>query len=361
MAIFSFALLISTRRIRKYSLLPISVTNELKGFAILAVLFSHIGLFLFPDTKFLYPLSISSGVAVNLFLLLSGYGLTMSTYSYHQRLDHFYLKRLPKLFIPLWISISLFLLLDLFLLNRTYSLNYIIQSYLGYFPGADIHTDLNSPLWYFTLILFYYLLFPLVYLKRPNFYSSLLLVLTPFVLLHNNLVPVTETVLKLYKLHYLAFPIGSTLAIFVHKYHFQISQTWHTFSRQLTNSSFKLILKSTILTILIVIFLDTTIHSGVGQSLSKEQLISIISSLCLLGIFDLINLDFKLFDLFGIYSYEIYLLHWPILSRFDLLYKTLPEFIATLIYLALFILLGLLVQKSLTHPRHLLNFKSRTI
>src|SRR3989344_1884092 len=53
-------------------------TNQLKGLAILMVIFSHIGYFLDSSDKFLYPLSVAGGVGVNIFLLLSGFGLTSS-------------------------------------------------------------------------------------------------------------------------------------------------------------------------------------------------------------------------------------------------------------------------------------------
>src|SRR3990167_8339061 len=56
-------------------------TLALKGFAILAVIFSHIGYFLVADHRFLFPLSTFGGVGVDLFLLLSGFGLTMSALS----------------------------------------------------------------------------------------------------------------------------------------------------------------------------------------------------------------------------------------------------------------------------------------
>ena len=53
-------------------IMSISQTNQLKGVAILMVIFSHAGYFLSTDTRFLYPLSVAGGVGVNLFLFLSG-------------------------------------------------------------------------------------------------------------------------------------------------------------------------------------------------------------------------------------------------------------------------------------------------
>ena len=134
-------------------------TNELKGVAILMVLFSHIGYFLFSDHTFLYPLSVAGGVGVNIFLFLSGYGLTRSEAKVHLGIMPFYAKRLGKIFLPMWFVLVATLLLDKYLIGLTYPSSTIIPNLLGFFPNSDLYTAVNSPLWYFSLILFYYLLF----------------------------------------------------------------------------------------------------------------------------------------------------------------------------------------------------------
>lgn len=138
-------------------------TDELKGVAILMVVFSHIGYFLFTDTRFLFPLSIAAGGGVNIFLFLSGFGLTSSELKTKKTWKEFYGKRLKTIFIPMWVALIVILALDYFLLGKTYDSLIIIKSFLGYFPVADIYTSINSALWYFTFILFYYLLFPIVF------------------------------------------------------------------------------------------------------------------------------------------------------------------------------------------------------
>src|SRR3989338_9912847 len=76
-------------------------TNQLKGLAILMVIFSHVGYFLSTDTRFLYPLSVAGGVGVNLFLFLSGFGLTASSLKNKLPVWSFYKKRLSKIFWPM--------------------------------------------------------------------------------------------------------------------------------------------------------------------------------------------------------------------------------------------------------------------
>ncbi len=75
-----------------------------------------------------------------------------------------------------------------------------------------------------------------------------------------------------------------------------------------------------------------------------EEIISLITMFSLIGIFMLSKLDFKLFAIFGDYSYEVYLLHWPLLYRFNLFYS-LPPFLIVVLQLVSVIILGFLLQK----------------
>src|SRR3989339_968480 len=137
-AIFVIALLVSIRRKEKAETFPLTVTQELKGIAIFAVIFSHVGYFLSTDHGFLFPLSILAGVGVNLFFFLSGYGLTQRAHKAKLSIAKFYQKRLLKLFTPFWIVIVILFLLDFFLLHITYSWPYNIRSVFGLFPSADL-------------------------------------------------------------------------------------------------------------------------------------------------------------------------------------------------------------------------------
>ena len=113
-AIFSVAILFSLRSKKNHDFFPIETTNELKGLAILLVIFGHIGYFLVDDHSFLFPLSTIAGVGVDIFLFLSGYGLVVSALKKTLTIFQFYKTRLIKLLIPLWITLGTFFLLDFF-------------------------------------------------------------------------------------------------------------------------------------------------------------------------------------------------------------------------------------------------------
>ena len=335
----------SLKRKKETGFFPISVTNELKGFAILAVIFSHIGYFLSTDTRFLFPWSIIAGVGVDIFLFLSGYGLAISSSTKDLPPLKFYKKRLIKLFVPLWLIVGAFLLLDLFLLQRVYPTAEIITSFLGIFPSADIFLNLNSPLWYFTLILFYYLIFPWVFdRKRPLTSAALLITISYFV--SQIKLPVNESVLHLYKLHYLAFGLGVLFAAGFFRISFfkkfiptKLEKILYRVSH-LKNWDRLLALAG-----LIALVAYFSIHSGWSEKTIIAQSISLLTALALILIFLIKKTEFKALTILGIYSYEIYLIHWPIMYRYDIFYKFLPAAIATVLYLILFVGLGWLLSK----------------
>jgi hypothetical protein len=147
-ALLVAALLPGRRRECTSDPLPFAVTQQLKGLAILTIVFAHIAYMLVSDNRFLYPLSIAAGVGVDLFLFLSGFGLTLGMLRAPLAPLPFYRRRLLRLFIPFWIVLVLLLLADRVLLGRSYAPGYMLQSLLGWFPRASAWEDVNSPFWY---------------------------------------------------------------------------------------------------------------------------------------------------------------------------------------------------------------------
>jgi len=339
-AIFVVVLLMSIGKQKNKDFFSEVVSQELKGFAILAIVFSHIGYFLSSDTRFLFPLSIMAGVGVDLFLLLSGYGLTISSFRKNLSVGQFYRRRLLKLFIPFWIVISFLFILDFLVLNESYSFSYVVNSIFGFFPSADLYSDLDSPLWYFTFILFYYLLFPLVFKKNYYWLSALAIYAASYSILKYES-SYFVNVVHLYKIHLLAFPLGIILAGLCFNGD-KLERVTGAIRRNLldNNISYYLVLAG-----LLFVSGYFAYYSNVGGDPLIAELTSLLVSFSVLGIFLIKKVDLKLFSLFGLYSYEIYLLHWPIMYRYDLFYGSLPGWLATILYLILFILPGWLLKK----------------
>jgi len=147
----------------------------------------------------------------------------------------------------------------------------------------------------------------------------------------------------MYKLHLWAFPLGILLANLFSLPNFtkRISDFW--------NLKLKAYLKNIIYWIAILACLLIAwyylYHSGVGEVYWREELASLIVVGALTSLFLIKKVKFLLLSIFGQYSYEIYLLHWPLLYRYDLIFKFIPPYLALSLYLILFLGLGWGMQK----------------
>jgi peptidoglycan/LPS O-acetylase OafA/YrhL len=362
-AIFVIALLVSLRSKKEAGLFPVELTQELKGFAILAIVFSHVGYFLAADSRFLFPLSIMAGVGVNLFLFLSGYGLTMSSVKKRLSPLKFYQKRLLKLFTPLWIVLIILFLADFFILHITRSRIYIVESMLGFFPHANLYLDVDSPFWFLTPLIFYYLLFPLVIFRKQPWLTAIIIFALSYLVLKLNLKDLIE-VQGLYKVHILAFPLGVAFAslfssplnlnllnfakIKLFFYQLQHPAWLKLIINKIKASSslrrlIKIIIRAAyfcILAALLFVIAYYAYYSGVGGDQLIEQLISLLVMLAVVVFFMMKKFEIKLFYLFGVYSFNVYMIHWPLMMRYDIFFKYLPGWLAMTLYLCLFILIS---------------------
>ncbi|MEI8361214.1 MAG: acyltransferase [bacterium] len=340
LGLFIIAVILSIRKKTSTNFFSTAITAELKGLAILMVVFSHISYFLVTDNRFLYPLGTMAGVGVNLFLLLSGFGLAVSAMLKPLRPGQFYLKRLLKLYTPLWLFLAIIFLADYFFLNLHYGSGYILRSFFGLFPRADLYTDVNSPLWYFGFTVLYYLAFPLIFWRKFPWLSAILLYLGGYWFINASPSYFSE-VLRLYEVHIIAFPLG----VFIGSYWSEIKllKIRNHLRSVIADSIYKLLL-ILIFGVLSSAFYYAWLNPGIGVSPQSEQYMSIVATLALLGIFILKPFDIKLFYFFGLYSFEVYLWHWPLLYRYDYVYKILPAWLATILYLILFLVIGFIFR-----------------
>ena len=343
-AILVLALVLSCRIRKDKDFFPIAVSQELKGLAILMIVFAHVAYALVSDSRFLNPLSTMGGVGVNLFLLLSGYGLVASAIKKPLSIKNFYKHRLLKLYTPFWICLIVFFTLDYFFLNINYGFAYVARAFLGLFWHADLYVDVNSPFWYFSWIVLYYLLFPLLFIKKAPWLSAIIMYLLTWGFISYQPAFLNQ-VIHLYRVHQIAFPLGMLMGWF-----FNSSAIWTKFKSALDKSLAAIrSYGQTLLNIGVSLILIGAIwyfvkNSGVGQSPLTEELVSNITCLLLIALFLIKRLEIKTLYWFGFFSYEIYMFHWPLMYRYDFLYKYLPVWLALSLWLVIFLGLGWLLK-----------------
>ncbi len=348
LAVAAIAIAATVRRKTEPDKFSVAVTTELKGVAILLVVLSHIGYFLVTDHTFLAPLSNYAGVGVDLFLILSGYGIMTSALRHPLTIQEFYKKRLGKIWLPVAVTVLLFVATEYLFLNRIYPLLLTVKNLLGFFPSADLYNDLNSPLWFITPLLVQYILFPVLYWRRVPWLAPIVLAAGSFIVMNQDLtalVGITPGVYHLYKLHFLGFSAGLLLACIAH-----YAAPFLSYLRSLGSNHPRIIRLCLLLLIGLPLFFLLT-SGAVGREPLVEQAVSLVTALLIILLFVIKKTEAKVLTLFGQYSFEIYLLHWPLLYRYQSLYEFLPAAAATLLYLSIFITLGWLYQKALTVSR----------
>jgi len=366
--IFLAVVFASTRKKAMDGALSKETSNELRGLAILGILFAHLAYGKFYGTGFLFPLGIWAGPAVDLFFFLSGFGLAASAIYHPKNILEFYRKRVIKIYLPLWIFLAVILIADACLLQRFYPWQETVSAFFGYFPEADLFTSINSPLWFLTPLLFYYLVFPWIFhSKHPRW--SVLAVFAVGLAAFWPFWPVSEQILKFYQSHWLAFPLGVLFASLIISPKtvcavcFRNGKCWSykwilsawtkgkdICAKPLANAVSKLRNMPALwhwpaLIILAGLAWQTAYHSGVGKGIWLEQAYSLFTMLCVVSLFAFKKTKFYFLELVGIYSFEVYLWHWPLIGRYGIFYEIMPPWLATALYLPLLLLIAYLFNR----------------
>ncbi|MGJ0315154.1 acyltransferase [Aliarcobacter cryaerophilus] len=351
---FAILVLFTTLKQSTHSdVFPVSVTNELKGLGILTVVFAHFAYMKVTNADFLFPLSIIAGVGVDLFLFMSGFGLTVGMLKRPMKAVDFYKKRVIKIFIPFWIALIIMFIADALFMDKTYSVGYIIKSMLGFFPTADGFGDVNSPFWYITWMIMFYLLYPLVFFKDKPWLSAIILAVIATIIGTFNIFDLGSN--WLHRLHTVAFSMGIILAWLLQVKDGEKNRFIEYIKDFRDNSKD---MKYIVIAIMFVIVFYVSQRTGagswpsltaiLGQGFFVEQLMSIVIMLAFTVIFILKKVDSKFLTMYGVYSYEVYLIHWPLMAKYDIFFVYLPAWAAVIAWLVVFILVSMLLQRLVT-------------
>ena len=352
-AILIAVVLLTFRRSKHTDLFPISVTQELKGLGILTVVFAHFAYMLVTNADFLFPLSIIAGVGVDLFLFMSGYGLTVGMLKKPLPVLEFYKRRVIKIFIPFWVAIIIMFAADALFLDKNYGVSYIIQSLLGWFPTANGSEDVNSPFWYITWMMMFYALFPLVFsTKRPWLSAIILAVIATLIGVYN---PLEMGDNWLHRLHTVAFSLGIVFAWALFETKDKENKLVKALKKFRNEAKvMPLVVIALMLAVVVYMSLHTTsshwptLTAILGKGFFVDQFTSIIIMFAFIVIFSLKKFDNKFLAIYGLYSFEVYLIHWPLIGRYDIFFNILPAWAAVVAWIISFILISWLLQKITT-------------
>lgn len=263
-------------------------------------------------------------VAIILFILVSGVGLT-KTYGLKVRGRNFVKKRLRRVMPPLWLSLILFYSLDYLLLEKSYPSYQILLSFLRILRKAPP----NGPAWFITLILFFYAVFYVTSWLEVNPYTKFLIIFSVYALAPEILsaVPFVKSYSDGWATYRFVFPLSVLVAL----------NEKHLMNYlQLINDRYP-ILGIFILFGLVVNYLYL-------DRLKTVNLILIVVH----GIYWIDMIRFKLLPLrfLGKYSYENYLLHFPLLVSYGFVMTQEPFYLHFVIYIISLLLLSIFLQKS---------------
>ena len=347
-------LLITLRKSQHTDVFPVSVTQELKGLGILTVVFAHFAYMLVTNAEFLFPLSIIAGVGVDLFLFMSGYGLSVGMLKKPMPVMEFYKRRLIKIFIPFWVALIIIFAADAIFLNINYTPSYITQSLLGWFPTAVGFGDVNSPFWYITWMIMFYAIYPIVFsVKRPWLTALILAVVATLLGVYN---PFDMGDNWLHRLHTLAFPLGIVAAWLLMKTKEKENKLVKYLEdfRNKSSGVLRLLIIAAMFALVVYMSLHTTANhwpiltSILGKGYFVEQLTSLVIMFAFIVIFSLKKLDNKFLAIYGLYSFEVYLIHWPLIGRYDIFFDIFPAGVAVIAWIITFILISWVLQKIVT-------------
>ncbi len=281
-------------------------TNQLKGIAIIFVVFGHLWVHVCKNN----PSIVLSGDAVALFLILSGFGLSMSLTKNPVIKKDFFFKRTKRVMIPYWFATALIFLLDYIFLDRFYSITDTIATSVGInLNSTTQHIDYVR--WYITFQLFWYFIFSLAFSMLQQKTGVIVLFAISIIL-----IPLDYYFLKFGWYQLFAFPAGCLIG----RYYFQIKDVFIKKKGQMLILS----IGGLIFVVLFKIVFFPVLVKIIPYIACKvfKEMASIIFSLSMVAIIAYMGARqyySKALDILGTYSYEIFLLHGVFLIKYNLI------------------------------------------
>jgi peptidoglycan/LPS O-acetylase OafA/YrhL len=281
-------------------------TDQLRGYAVLTVMLGHLWAHVVRNM----PIFVL-GSPIELLLLLSGYGLTMSAISHHGvSLKSFISGRLKRTMLLYWLLTPVFLFLDFTILGRSYQWSDILLTLCGInFSNAVNRIDYVR--WFITFLLLWYVIFFIAMRSFGSrsrilvlFFASIVILVVDYYVTHLGFRQV------------LAFPVGCAIAQYQDKIRsvFQNRTSLFVFLACMVMGSVilsKVWFNLAFVSIPIVPTIAVRFFDHIGDLLFGVSLLTLIGLLGSRGYYS----AFLAFC--GKISYELFLIHGAFLVRYN--------------------------------------------
>ncbi len=200
----------------------------------------------------------------------------------------------------------------------------------------------------------FYALYPIVFsVKRPWLTALILAVVATLLGVYN---PFDMGDNWLHRLHTLAFPLGIVAAWLLMKTKEKENKLVKYLEdfRNKSSGVLRLLIIAAMFALVVYMSLHTTANhwpiltSILGKGYFVEQLTSLVIMFAFIVIFSLKKLDNKFLAIYGLYSFEVYLIHWPLIGRYDIFFDIFPAGVAVIAWIITFILISWVLQKIVT-------------
>lgn len=300
-SLFLFKVEIKEKRI----CLDKNTTTMIRGISILYVILGHLCIVGFLNINLFHYLG---AVGVDIFLILSGYGLTKS-YIKDNHMIGFVKRRVNTVYMPYFIITSILILSDIFFLKKYYSFKDLFKGF------SSFNTAVDSSMWYISFIIFWYIIFFLIFkIKIKLSFKIITLIFISFTFkfnLYSHFIHILETPRFSYNLHWYAFTLGCIFAVYE-------DLIIKTFIKNIKNLYIYSIF-------LILVFIVSSYNVCINGNLNMiyYQLYDLSGALFTLLIFLILNyhnIKSNMLNSLGKYSYYIYLTEGILIWKYPILF-----------------------------------------
>lgn len=279
-------------------------TNQIRGAAILLVMLGHVWVHVAEQAASI----VLSGYAVAFFFLLSGFGLTVSAKKKPVPLSTFVLHRIRRIMVPYWCATAIFLALDTVLLGKTYSPAEILLTSIG-INMSESTTHIDYVRWYITLQLIWYAIFCCTVMRLPTQRALMWMWVGAVVIFFFD-----YYITRQGWAHIFAFPLGCVFGMHRERFHTAFEKYGRLF------------IACAGIAVIWVLFYKAALEPHAAQRLPQifcKLIDETQGVLCAAGVCLLIaglgrcGLMSRFLLVCGSLSYELFLLHGPLLIKYN--------------------------------------------